>query len=743
MASRTVSIALKWRWTHQDLFGDLRVRYGIKVGLAGLLALFCSQALRLPSDNWGMLTVIVLMNQQFMGAFAFKAIMRMTGTIAGALVGVWLVGDYTSTPAIFLPIFFLVMAFAGYKFGQVGARQVPYAYFLLGLTTLTIATDGVTDPAQAWQIGLDRTEEIFVGIICSLLITTLVWPRYAREEFLEAARDALKTVSQLVSLRARASLSSPNTSIETEKIHHTFGQQVSVLRNLLNAGSRESTMFSARLSNYNAFLVSLTNLFHAGVDLGRHIVEPLSLGHLRYEMESLSAAISEELDILTGSRSPGEKLRSSLMNEAFAAFEEKVNKIRDQGVLVTAPLEAATAFAGHFVVLRSLRDELNNIRSAMEGLPRFGQRLPEAKPHWDFLPTIDWFWVKAGIKGGLAAVISIVFLKWIHPPGAANIPTWAWLLVVLGRPFLRLGGAGDLRAFQTTLRSSLILAACAVLLILTTPFFANYAVINLVLFLVLFAVGFLTVRIPGLNFWMEFAFLTISAFVALNPQEPVSSQTIIDTFIGIMFGMLIAAVVGRLLWPVLPQRILRDSLLALFIQIKALLSGDPHQERIRTQLAILPVEALGALRQNRIAGCSEEERAKLVTLVRTLQVLVARITQLVSRRDILPEITVQILKPQSERLEIEFKQMLDAFAECFRQGDCRRQLPTAHGALTEMDDAIQQIRNRNMLAGLPFEAPLRVLDLVERYHATAAALDECGRLLRTLQIQRYWGDYGL
>jgi hypothetical protein len=35
---------------------------------------------------------------------------------------------------------------------------------------------------------------------------------------------------------------------------------------------------------------------------------------------------------LTGSRSPGEKLRFSPMNEAFAAFEEKVNKIRDQEV---------------------------------------------------------------------------------------------------------------------------------------------------------------------------------------------------------------------------------------------------------------------------------------------------------------------------------------------------------------------------------------------------------------------------
>jgi hypothetical protein len=91
--------------------------------------------------------------------------------------------------------------------------------------------------------------------------------------------------------------------------------------------------------------------------------------------------------------------------------------------------------------------------------------------------------------------------------------------------------------------------------------------------------------------------------------------------------------------------------------LKALLNGDSHREKIQTQLAMLPVEALQAARQIRIAGCSEEER--------------------------------------------------------------------------------------NRLADLPLEAPLRVLDLVERYHASAEALEECGRLVRTLEIQRYWGDYAL
>ena len=88
-----------------------------------------------------------------------------------------------------------------------------------------------------------------------------------------------------------------------------------------------------------------------------------------------------------------------------------------------------------------------------------------------------------------------------------------------------------------------------------------------------------------------------------------------------------------------------------------------------------------------------EERAKLVALVRALQTLITRISHLLSLRDRLPEIAEQILqmlKPKSERLEIEFKQMLDALAECLRKGECRFQLPTVRGALSEMDEAINR-----------------------------------------------------
>jgi len=189
--------------------------------------------------------------------------------------------------------------------------------------------------------------------------------------------------------------------------------------------------------------------------------------------------------------------------------------------------------------------------------------------------------------------------------------------------------------------------------------------------------------------------------------------------------------------------VMRYNLLTVFGHIAALLSGGPRREKIQNQLAILPVEALHASRQIRIAGCTTHEKARLGALVRELQTLVTRTTVLVSGRHTLPEITQAVLRPQFERLEVEFKQMLDAFAECLRQGDCRRELPSLNGALSEMEGALGTIRKSEILKGRHLDASVRVLELVDHYHATAEALEECRRLIGTLKIHRYWGHCGL
>lgn len=739
-----ISLERKWHWPLQDFFRDRAVRNGIKVGLAGLSALLITQLLRLPHDSWAILTVLVMTTSQYVGSMALKAVMRVTGTIVGAIIGVWLVGDYASTPAIFLPLLFLVMALSSYKFGQVGARQVPYAYFLIGLTTLTVVTNGLPTPDQAWYIGLTRTEEILVGAMCALLVMTILWPRYAREEFLDASRAALRTIDDFVSAETAAYAEGRKTPEGIGEIRAEFSRRLMVLRDLLNNGSRESAFFSSRVSNYNAFLVSLISLFHGALYLAqKRIVDLPIVERVRDELGKVSAAIAEEGGILQAFSRPGQKLPSSSLNEAFDNLERKVLEIRTEGFLKAQPLEATMAFCGHFAALRSLRDEFSNIRANIEGLPRTGQPLPAPKPEWDLLPRIDWFWVKVGIKGALAATISVVLLMWINPPGPAALTLMAWVMTLFGRPYIRAGGTGDLRAFQNAFKGSLALIGCAVLLLLTTPFLANYIVMNLALFVILFAFGFFMARAAGITFWVQLALLTISTFVGFDPQHPVPSLTIIETFLGMIAGLAIATIVGRLLWPTLPQTLLRDDLLALFKDTNALLRHEPDQERIQTRLAILSVEALQAIRQIRSQRLSDEERAKVIALVHLLQAVPNRIRHLLSRRHLLPEVTEEFLGPPFQQIEAEFSQLLEAFLEAVRKQEFQRDFPVLDGALGEIDHAVEQIRDRGILDHHSLDAPLDMLDLVGRYHGIADGLQECAALIRGLRMHEYSGDYAL
>jgi hypothetical protein len=60
-----------------------------------------------------------------------------------------------------------------------------------------------------------------------------------------------------------------------------------------------------------------------------------------------------------------------------------------------------------------------------------------------------------------------------------------------------------------------------------------------------------------------------------------------------------------------------------------------------------------------------------------------------------------------------------------------------------IDHTVEQIRDRRILDAQSLEAPLRMLDLVGRYHGVADGLQECAALIRGLRMDEYSGDYAL
>ena len=359
-------------------FSDLRVRYGLKLSLASLLSLYVALVLRLEYPNWAVLTTLVMMNSHFVGSTALKALLRCVGTIGGALLGIWLVGTYASSPVLFLLLIFIILGIAVYKFGQYPGSQAPYAYYLVGLTTLSVATYGIQDPSDVWRIGLNRALEILVGSFSSLAVTSIIWPRHAREEFFELSCKALETAAEVVSLETASYIQHRDRSGQLEQLQNRFEQQVSTLRNLLQAGARESTRFYGRLGNYNAFVVSLTNLFQAALHLEtKREEESQYIAGIQNELAGVSTAIAEEFQILMRPYSPGARVPETKLGEAFDTLLEKLSALRAAGLFGEATIETNIDFFSHIGSLRTIRHELLEMRQIQQGLPRLRSAQPE------------------------------------------------------------------------------------------------------------------------------------------------------------------------------------------------------------------------------------------------------------------------------------------------------------------------------------------------------------------------------
>jgi hypothetical protein len=187
--------------------------------------------------------------------------------------------------------------------------------------------------------------------------------------------------------------------------------------------------------------------------------------------------------------------------------------------------------------------------------------------------------------------------------------------------------------------------------------------------------------------------------------------------------------------------VLREDLLGVLADLKALLSGEPHREAVQVRLALRWVETYQTTRRIWLPGCSKEERDQLNALSMELGALGPRVYHLAVFHDDLPQAAEPLLRLPLRRLKIESIQLLQDVADCIRTGSARRDLPTLDAALGETDEALRQIRDRRILAS--YLEALLILDIVGRHQAVAYALEKIRRLLPDLNLQRYWGDYAL
>lgn len=575
-----------------SFFGDPAVRYGLKFGLAGVLAVTVSLALRIPQPTWALFTVFVLMIAQYVGAIGEKSVFRFIGTVAGGVTGYLLTGGLQQTPALFLPLTGAVVAFSTAMFGQ---SRYPYAFLLCGMTTVVVTSNGMGNPGQSWEFMLWRVEEVAIGIVCTLVVQTVLWPRYARVEFLENLRAGFADLAVcLDEAIQRLRRGEEDAGLRAAG----FPARVSGMRGLLEFGARESRYFRERIGTFFDLTVAQARMAAAISSLRRTVPEK---SFYRVELGAELDAILEALcgavrDLADASSTPARRARlRSEIDAAAAALEQKSLEIRKRHGAAGFPPEDALVFAVHVLAFQEIRSQVDRAHRGLDSLPSDPLQ-PSHEPQAIIPPWPPAFWIRTGLRAGIVVIIALLISDWAHPPGGPMLVLGAWVFTALNATSP--GGRGDLRAFDYVIFCALGLAGVSVLLLLAWPALTSYAVMCTLIFAWLFLWGFLSFANRGMTIPMQLGMLVVVGILGLNAQNGVTFEKILGFFFGLLLSLVLAAITQRLLWPSLPQREIRVRLLELAEIASKILAGGPDAIPLwqKTRVALIPGEIATRIR---------------------------------------------------------------------------------------------------------------------------------------------------
>jgi len=724
------------------VLADPKTLFGIKLGLAGVLSVYLSQVIRLGHANWALFTVLVLAPAQYVGAIAKRSIARVAGTLIGGFIGVWLVGNYEQDRLFFLLFTFGYLWFCMYMYG---GTFFPYSFFLCANTLITVSSSGIFDAVDAWSVGIARTLEILTGVVAILLVSHLLWPQFARGEFRDLAQSTLGGIGKLIELRRKNPASGTKLWVDAEPTILGIRGQTMRLRALLQNGANESVYFRRHLPDYRKTVVSLNHLFQASLDLFRQQKgDPQYVPDVGTELSIVYEAIELELQILSGAVGSRSQIRNGGLESALQALELRIQDLLSTGTARDYSLDDVLDLANHQAALLTIHDEVSRLRGVLANLPLPGDPpTPDrtAKLSW---PRISLSRLRDGVKPAIAGTVALLICQWFNPPGAAGIPLAALALTFLNKNFI--GGKGDRGALQRAFKVSVWGLIFIILVFWISPALSNYGLMNLFLFAELFAFGYWSAILGGQNIHAGAVMFFIIATVGLDAEKPVAVQSVFGSYFSVVLPIFIAAIVGRLFWPVLPEAELRRRFVDFFSVCSNFLAKPPGHgdETLSERLTLIPVESVNWAKGLKGRHCPEPELQKLLALTLTMRRLALRLSaraHVQSPR--LPEGIARLTDPVVEEARASFQTTSDALMLVFREGSTRVPIPSIRTTRESFRNALQEVRNQNLLVGQNLESVRSYLSLAHRLDVIADDLETCQDQTLSLALERYWGDYSL
>lgn len=721
---------------------DPAIRYGLKFGLAGSVAVFIALYARLQEPTWALFTVFVLMTAQYVGAIAEKSIFRIIGTIVGAVIGYLLTASLQQDPLIYLPLIGIVVGASTAMFGQ---ARYPYAFLLCGMTTVVVASNGLQNPDNSWLFMVWRIQEVSLGIIVTLVVQSVVWPRFARTEFLENMRHGFRDVSGCLS--AILSATTPTEAAAAAARAGLFPERITTLRRLLEFGARESQHFRDRLPTYYE-LTECQSRIAAAIATLREPINPSSpySGVLAGEIPEFHHAILAALDDL-GDPASTRASRAACKNAVVSAMERIAAGLltfRNTRAIQEIAAEEALRFSIRVLAFEEIQKFISRAHGFLDSLPDDPlQKSKEVKSQPFVWPPT--FWIHTGIKSGVAIILALLIEDWLNPPGATMFALGTWVFTALNAASP--GGQGDRRAFHFMVVSIASLLVLSLILLAGRPLLSSYAVMNTVIFTWLFLWGYLSYSEKGVTIPMQLAMLCIVGILGLNGQQPISFQQIVEFFFGMALALVLSSLIQRLLWPSLPQWEIRSRLVELAGISRAILRDGPDALPVnqRIRLALIPGEVAQRTRYIHPPAFQPGEGERLTKLLSCLYRIASHLSVTTRRLDpILSEKNnagdLDALRLLEQQIDRVLASILTAFAT---------NRPPAGGksALVQAVDSFRQhmaeLRLRMIATAVPPLTAIQALGFAERYCLAADEASESVDAMASIDMSSINGDHAL
>ena len=709
---------------------------GLQMALAGMAAFFFAQVLRLQYPSWSVFTVIVLLLARYVGAVEEKAVLRLIGTVLGGVLAYLATAAWQQSPLLYLASTFLIVTVSIAFFGQ---SRAPYAFYLTGLTYIVVASNGMAHPDDSWAYALARVEEVLLGVVVSIVVQTTVFPNYANRDFRRILCTAL---GELVVATPRTAARFTGEHSGLTSALRDFPRLASQMRTLLRFGARESSSFRREIGRH----AGTVDLFARAASLLRS-VEILRPAPEPYRSRMAGDVVRAADLLAAGWEELGKNGR--LGAETRVALDEVARQIGATMIDLRDNHEAQNLAPAEIVNVSGQLLALQELRQVILDLDALWRPEESHAPRADKLalapPWPDLFWLRHGIRAGLATVTALVLENWLSPPGGTFMVLCAFNFTALNT--LSPEGSGDRGAFTYVVVFTVVMTGATIALIAGTPLLASYAVFNLFIATWLFLFGYWAYDRNGITVPMQVSFLVLVSIIGLNAQDPVSFQKITGTFFGLVNGFLIASVFQRLLWPVLPQRQLQRAIPTYLRTVASCLPGGLAALPIwqRATIALTPSQGRTYLAAMAGATCPDDERERLENYLLTLQQLVGEILLSVGR--LLPACPAPLaeeLTPRVNEVRTLIKSVLKELANAFAESRCPVDLSAElESCLARWDETINLLRQRLREQHIDAATAVDLMGLASRYRTTLVLLARACQEAGQLRLSEYLGDVAL